>query len=168
MDLSYIGGAFKALQLALLARSPFSENVKGSLTSGMPIPEIVSDKLKEYYRAEFIMGDNFFGPEAIKSAFGVNIPIEDIPPMPFSEIELKLSKQLNRRLILRVDPSKYTEGLATVDPKRFERLKDFIETIKSSAFHAGWMLLEQRPKNPLQEKLEAESLYDSLLFYGLN
>jgi MoxR-like ATPase len=51
--------------------------------------------------AETLMGDNFFGPEAIQDAFGIEI--REIPPIQFSVEELERAQELGQQLILSVD-----------------------------------------------------------------
>ncbi len=49
------------------------------------------------------MGEEFFGFQEVKKAFGIEISPEDISEIPFSREELERAKELNQFLVLRVD-----------------------------------------------------------------
>jgi len=58
-------------------------------------------------RAREIMGDSeVMGINEVKSAFGIEVPESEVPPIPFSETELERAKELNQFLVLRVDKAK--------------------------------------------------------------
>jgi hypothetical protein len=58
-----------------------------------------------------LFGEDYLGPEAIEKAFGILIPPEYIPPIPFDQSELERAKQLNQRLVLRWDKDPNGEDL---------------------------------------------------------
>jgi MoxR-like ATPase len=51
--------------------------------------------------AEKILGENFFGPEAIKKTFGFEV--KKVPEIPFSQEEIERAKELGQQLVLYVD-----------------------------------------------------------------
>jgi len=53
-------------------------------------------------RAREIMGDGYFGPEAVKTAFGIEVLDSEIPPLPHTREQLEQAKELGEMLILRV------------------------------------------------------------------
>ena len=58
-------------------------------------------------RAREIMGDSeVMGINEVKSAFGIEVPESEVPPIPFSKTELERAKELNQFLVLRVDKAK--------------------------------------------------------------
>lgn len=54
-------------------------------------------------RAREIFGKDFLGPDAVKKAFGIDIPSGNIPKIPFPQAELERAKELDQFLILRTD-----------------------------------------------------------------
>jgi len=52
-------------------------------------------------QAQTLLGDNFFGPEEIKTAFGLEISDKAIPVIPFTKADLQRAKELKQFLILR-------------------------------------------------------------------
>ena len=57
----------------------------------------------ELQEARDILGDDFLGPEEVEKTFGVVMPADELPPLPFSRAELEKAKELGEMLILRVD-----------------------------------------------------------------
>jgi len=53
--------------------------------------------------AKEVMGEEFFGFQEVKKAFGIEINPEGIPEIPFSREELEKAKELNQFLVLRVN-----------------------------------------------------------------
>lgn len=53
--------------------------------------------------AKRLFSEDFFGPDAVKKAFGVELSDSEIPEITFSQQELERAKELGQRLILRVD-----------------------------------------------------------------
>jgi len=53
--------------------------------------------------AREVMGEEFFGVEAVEKAFGIRISPEYIPEIPFKKEELERAEELNQFLVLRVD-----------------------------------------------------------------
>jgi hypothetical protein len=53
--------------------------------------------------AKEVMGEEFFGFQEVKKAFGIEINPEDIPGIPFSIEELEKAKKINQFLVLRVN-----------------------------------------------------------------
>ncbi len=53
--------------------------------------------------AKEVLGEEFFGFQEVKKAFGIEIKPEDIPEIPFSKEELERAKELNQFLVLRAD-----------------------------------------------------------------
>ena len=60
-----------------------------------------AQETSDFQEAKEILGKDFLGPEAIKSAFGVEM--EEIPEIPFSKEELEKAKELNQQLVLYAD-----------------------------------------------------------------
>lgn len=81
-----------------------------STPGGVEYAEDDSDQVK-LEKAEKIFGEDFFGPEAIRKTFGIDLNLEFIPPVPFSEAELKRAKELNQFLILRANQASDGEPL---------------------------------------------------------
>ncbi len=46
---------------------------------------------------------DFFGPRDVEKVFGLKIAPENVPQIPFSQVELEAAKSLDQKLILRVD-----------------------------------------------------------------
>ncbi len=59
----------------------------------------VRDQTKE---AREIMGEDFFGPEEVLRAFGPEMMVEGLPPIPYSREELIAAKKRGEVLVLRV------------------------------------------------------------------
>ncbi len=55
----------------------------------------------DFQEAKEILGQDFLGPEALKSAFGIEM--EEIPEIPLTKEELEKAKELNQQLILYAD-----------------------------------------------------------------
>ena len=53
--------------------------------------------------AREVMGDEFFGYQEVKKAFGIEVNPEEIPEIPFSKEELEKARELNQFLVLRAD-----------------------------------------------------------------
>jgi len=53
--------------------------------------------------AQELMGEDFYGPEEIQKAFGVELREEEIPPQPFSRQELEHFREEGCFLTLRID-----------------------------------------------------------------
>jgi hypothetical protein len=51
--------------------------------------------------AEKLFGKDYLGPEVISSVWGIEVPQEQIPEIPFSQPELERAKELGQFLILR-------------------------------------------------------------------
>ena len=63
-------------------------------------------------RAREIMGDSeVMGINEVKSAFGIEVPESEVPPIPFSETELERAKELNQFLVLRADTTQDGQSL---------------------------------------------------------
>ena len=71
-------------------------------------PEKISGKIIEQINhAKEIMGNSeVMGIEEIQKAFDIKVKEEDVPDIPFSDIELKKAKELNQFLVLRVNEIK--------------------------------------------------------------
>ncbi|MDO8507932.1 MAG: hypothetical protein Q7S53_05220 [bacterium] len=66
----------------------------------MPHLEAVKDEVMlPSERAKEIMGKDFFGPDEIKKALGIEI--DEVPVIPFTRSELERAKELGQTLILR-------------------------------------------------------------------
>ena len=64
----------------------------------------LSGAMKEQLdRARDLFGADFLGSEVVENVWGVRLEAKDIPPIPFSPEELKRAKELNQKLVLRVD-----------------------------------------------------------------
>ena len=72
-------------------------------------------------RAREILQADYFGPEAVADTFGVKLEAKDIPPIPFTEREIKRAKELGQFLILRVESA--PDGQALTMEKMNELLK---------------------------------------------
>ncbi len=53
--------------------------------------------------AKEVMGEEFFGVQEVKKAFGMEVNPEGIPEIPFSREELEKAKELNQFLVLRAN-----------------------------------------------------------------
>ncbi|RJP47121.1 MAG: hypothetical protein C4584_00770 [Armatimonadetes bacterium] len=84
------------------ARRPISEPITPQPES-IPSSEGRPGETVSVERAKSIMGNEFFGAEAIDKAFDIKILPRDIPPVPFSPEELETAKELGQFLILRLD-----------------------------------------------------------------
>ncbi len=95
---------------------PSPEQVKeilGQLERLSPLKEkTLSNVEVQMDRALEIMGkESFFGPESVTKAFGFEIPEHEIPPIPFSDSELKKAKDLGHLLVLRWTPEKHAHKM---------------------------------------------------------
>ena len=80
----------------------------------------------ELSRATEIIGaESCFGPAAVEKAFGIRLEAERIPPIQFSESELKRAEELGQMLILRVDRT--ADGSALTMKKMSELLQPTFE-----------------------------------------
>jgi hypothetical protein len=61
--------------------------------------------------AEKILGEDFFGREAVREAFGIVLDDETAPSIPFGIKELRRAKELGQMLVLRVDTASDGAGL---------------------------------------------------------
>lgn len=85
----------------LLAHPDVPEAVKAAL-AGKETP--LSGEIAEQIEiAREKLGDDFIGPEEIRAAFGDEVEISEIPPIPFSPEALEKAKELGQMLVLRVD-----------------------------------------------------------------
>ncbi|MEK7644289.1 MAG: AAA family ATPase, partial [Patescibacteria group bacterium] len=89
-------------------------------------------------KAKEIMTTDFLGPEAVEKAFKVRLEAKDIPPIPFSEAELKRAKELGQFLVLRTN--KAPDNKALTMKKMNELLeKDFQKARKGKVlFKVDW------------------------------
>jgi len=89
-------------------------------------------------QAQEIMKQDFMGPEQVKKAFGIEIPEEEIPPIPFSPEELEQAKELGQFLVLRYN--KAPDGEPLTIKKMNEMLQDkFTEEDKGEIlFNIDW------------------------------
>ena len=85
-----------------------------------PSPEPQTERADITEAAE-IMQDDFYGPEEIRVAFGIELTPDEIPPQPFSKEELEYFKSEGYFLTLRVDHD--AEG----KPLTIQRLKALYE-----------------------------------------
>lgn len=118
------------------------------------MPEGLEAQIME---AKKIMGADFIGPDEISDAFGINIPTEQIPKIPFSIDDLERAKKAGQFLVFRV--GRDSEG-RNVDMEYLQRaLKDKgirmlkegaswikdTELYKSSVLSSGWALTAREP-----------------------
>ena len=73
----------------------------------MDLSDLLNQRLivkcpKDAEKAKEIMKGDYFGPEAVKTAFGIEIPDSEIPPLPYTLEQLEQAKELGEILILRV------------------------------------------------------------------
>lgn len=87
-DLKQVLDKFKQMESVLGIAS--ERKIRGSVQEQM-------DMAKE------VMGEEFFGFQEVKKAFGIEIRPEDIPEIPFSKEELEKARELGQFLVLRVD-----------------------------------------------------------------
>lgn len=131
--------------------------VKGKLT-----PEQASE----------IMGEgNYFGPEAVKKAFGITLTADQIPQIPFSKVELERAKSLGQMLVLRIDKAskgtpltmKKTDEIAGPQLKATGKGRLFYDTdwyqnekfFTEDSPRAGWALVS---KNVLPDSTDKNDL----------
>ena len=142
--------------------------------------EIESRKFEE---AEEILGEDFLGPDAVKSAF--NIEMEEIPEIPFTKEELERAKELNQQLILYVDKTpdgkpltgeklleltdnKTADGKKLLSPDWYKK-EDFFT---KEAPRAGWKLISKETipdstsKNYVEQTEEIVSYLEGKVFKG--
>ncbi len=89
--------------------------------------------------AREILGKDFLGPEAIKSAFGIEL--ETIPPIPFTKEDLETAKKLNQQLILYVDKAK--DGKPLTGEKLFDITKNKTSDGKKLFCDTDWYQKEE-------------------------
>lgn len=93
---------------------PIFEKVEGLPKKARPqSPEFGTTSLQE--ARELIGPENFFGPDALKKAFGVEVIA---PPIKFTTLELQEARQCGERLILRTDTA--SDGSALSMKKMYE------------------------------------------------
>ncbi len=117
-------------------------------------------KLRTPEIAKNIFGQDFLGPEEIKTAFIGKVEIEEIPPIPFSIAELKRAKELGQFLILRLPLTmkqiheklggKLKDGIMLLYPsdKEMGQIRDDAWYKKEDFFkkeipQAGWALVSK-------------------------
>src|SRR3989304_293049 len=72
-------------------------------------------------QAKEIFGNDFLGREAVKKAFGIDIPKAEIPAIPFSREDLERARELGQFLILRYN--KAPDG----QPLSMKKMNDMLE-----------------------------------------
>ena len=82
----------------VLNRYKLMEGVLG--ISGKKIEGTLQEQMD---MAKEVMGEEFFGFQEVKKAFGIEINPEGIPEIPFSREELEKAKELNQFLVLRIN-----------------------------------------------------------------
>jgi hypothetical protein len=97
------GKSLEDLELAelkeVLDRYKQMENALG-ITSEKRVEGTVQEQMD---MAKEVLGEEFFGFQEVKKAFGIEIKPEDIPEIPFSKEELERAKELGQFLVLRID-----------------------------------------------------------------
>lgn len=76
--------------------------------SGEPSIDLVS--------AEKILGENFFGPEAIRQTFGFEV--KKVPEIPFSQWEIERAQELGQQLVLYIDQTSDGKTLSVMGINR--------------------------------------------------
>ena len=160
------------------ARRPISEPIT---------PEGKPGETVSVERAKSIMGDEFFGAEAIDKAFDIKILPGDIPPVPFSPKELETAKELGQFLILRLDRDSSgpltmqkmqrivqpkfdsrSKGKILYDPSRYSREDFFTKDVPK----AKWALVTKEVipnsthKNYLNQTQEIADYLKNQVFRG--
>ncbi|MCX6800095.1 MAG: AAA family ATPase, partial [Candidatus Falkowbacteria bacterium] len=74
----------------------FGESIANETPTTPKLEGTVSEQFKQ---AQEIMAENFYGPAEIKDTFGFSPRSSDIPPIPYSQIELRKAKDLGEHLI---------------------------------------------------------------------
>lgn len=107
----------------LLAHPDVPEAVKAAL-AGKETP--ISGEIAEQIEiAREKLGDDFIGPDEVRAAFGGEVEISEVPPIPFSPEALEKAKELGQMLVLRVD--KAADGSPLTMFKIHDILNDRLE-----------------------------------------
>jgi len=155
-------------------------NIKASQKEGSKTPEEIQaalDQLNqlsqeltgqgiekfELARAKEIMGQDFFGPEEVKTAFLDQVDVSEIPSIPFTSEELEKAKELGQMLILRqpLTMKQISESLANKVNDDGKVLYDF-KWYKEEKFYtteapeASWALVSKEvvPDSPNKNYLQ--------------
>jgi len=120
------------------------------------------EKLKLQLAKE-IMGQDFFGPEEVKTAFLDQVDVSEIPSIPFTSEELEKAKELGQMLILRqpLTMKQISESLANKVNDDGKVLYDF-KWYKEEKFYtteapeASWALVSKEvvPDSPNKNYLQ--------------
>ena len=94
---------------------------KIEIVTAPPRVERVVDSNSSIESAKTLFDANFLGPNEIEKAFGMRISPENVPPVHFTQEELERAKELDQRLILRVN--KAPDGKALTMKKISEMLQ---------------------------------------------
>jgi len=87
-------------------------------------------------RAREIMGKDFFGPAQVLEAWNTKLETSEIPPIPYSQTELKEAKARGEMLILRIEKDSSGQAL---DMNRMKQLmKEKLQGTDQIEIFRGW------------------------------
>lgn len=66
-------------------------------------PAVEKTASRDFAEWQRLFGKSFLGSETIESTFGIRVDTKDVPASPFTRSELERAKNLDQRLILRVN-----------------------------------------------------------------
>lgn len=86
--------------------------------------------------AKEIFGEDYLGPEAIKKAFGFEVPESEIPKIPYTREQLDLAKKTGEMLVLRVAAANdFTGAIPNINVVTIENMESIFKTADAAQLH---------------------------------
>ncbi len=111
--------------------------------------------------AKEIFGKDYLGPEAIKKAFGFDVPESEIPKIPYTREQLDFAQKNGEMLVLRVAAAHdFTGAIPNINVVTIENMESIFKTADAAQLHnkeryadqyfyksetprAGWRLVDK-------------------------